>query len=97
MTFSEYQALSRTLHSRADQLTRSIVQDARNTARTAGLDPNICFLHAHNAVCGSDVGRPWPEVNYSLARRVLWLEQRSYEPGRIVDRILSRAFATVPR
>lgn len=90
--YARYQALAADLRPRAERLQASIVAEARLTAAQAGLDPTICFLHAHNASVSAYYGKPWPEVDYRLVRRVLWLEQKSFEPGRIIDRILQRAF-----
>jgi len=79
-----------TLRQRADQLSRTIVDRARLVARQAGLDPNMPFLHAHNAMCGLEFGRPWKGVDYSLCRKVLWLEQRSFRPHRLLDSLYRR-------
>ncbi len=78
------------LGTRADKLSAMIVDRARRTAQAAGLDPSMPFLHAHNALCSQHYGNPWPEVDYSLARKIKYLEERSFEPYRIVDPIISR-------
>ena len=97
MQFSQFQQFSRVVHERADRISRMIVDRARAEAARAGLDPSMPFLHAHNAVVSFDGGRPWPEVDYKLARRVLWLERRSWEPGRLAERIIDRAWKAVVR
>lgn len=97
MTFQEWQALAQSLHARADRLTRAITDDARRTCKAAGLDHQLLGIHPHNAMVSLHYGKPWPEVNYSLCRRTLYLIERSYEPSRIVARILDRAWQTVAR
>jgi len=95
MRFSEWQTFSRDVHARAERVSRMIVDRARETARQAGLDPTMPFLHAHNALVGAYYGKPWPEVDYSKARLVKRLEEASWEPCRIADRVIDRAFRTV--
>jgi hypothetical protein len=80
------------IKARTEKLSASIVAKARETAKQAGLSPDICFLHAHNALCSFEYGHPWPEVNYSLARKVKWLERQSWEPSRLYDRIWRRSY-----
>lgn len=91
--FGAWQAKARDLHARAERLSKRIVSEARLVAGEAGLDPSAPFHSAHNAT----VGTPWRDVDLSLARKVLWLEKQSWEPRRMVDRILSRAWTKVPR
>lgn len=97
MTFTQWQQQAQALHQRANRLSKAIVADARATARQAGLSPEMPFLHAHNALCGLHYGKPWAEVDYSLARKVLWLEKKSWEPSRLVERILRRSWEQVER
>jgi hypothetical protein len=89
---SAWQALAIQVEAIGERTRQAIMQDARETALRAGLDPSIPFLHAHNACVSADAGKPWRGVDYSLARRVLWLEKRSWEPTRIASRIVSRAY-----
>lgn len=91
MTFDEYQQLSRTVHARVDRIVAMIDRQLRDTGHLAGLGRQCPAHLAHNALCGLHYGKPWSEVNYPLARKVLWLQERSFEPSRIADRILSRA------
>jgi hypothetical protein len=93
ITFAEWQTRYSALRQRTERLSALIVRRARQTAQQAGLDPSIPFLHAHNALCGRHYGHPWPEVDYSLCRKVLWLEQRSFEPSRLLERIGARLWA----
>lgn len=95
VAWARYQALSQALHARADRLTRAILDDARRTCKAAGLDPGLLGIHPHNAMCGFESGKPWPDVNYKLVRRTLWLIERSYEPSRLVSRVLDREYRRV--
>jgi hypothetical protein len=81
---------------RVERLSRAIVARARGVARQAGLDPSMPFLHAHNALVSLDHGRPWPEVDYELVRKVQSLERRSWEPYRILERWSRKRSAAVP-
>lgn len=74
-----------------------IGRDLRETARRAGLDPQIATLHAHNSICSFNSGHPWREVDYSLARRVLFLEQRMFQVSRLGNRIVERAYRRMAR
>lgn len=97
MTFQQWQEFSRNIRDRAQACRNLILDDMRRTARAAGLDPNIAGLHAHNAMCSFRTGNPWKECDYSLVRRTLWLEQRSFEPERLASRIIDRAWESVKR
>lgn len=90
--FEEFQAAMQIISDRAKNLSNSIIAEARETARKAGLSPDMPFLHAHNALCSLEYGKPWQCVDYSLARKVLWLEKQSWEPSRIADRIYRREY-----
>ena len=84
--FHTWQTATREAHARAERVTRMIVDRARREAQAAGLDPTMPFLHAHNAT----IGARWPGVDYRRARRVLWLERRSYEPHRLASAYAAR-------
>ena len=89
-TYADFQRQYQAIDARAHKLSANIVAEARKTAKQAGLDPSICFLHAHNAMCAFGTPAQWPEVDYRLCRRVLWLEQKSFEPTRIASQIYKR-------
>jgi hypothetical protein len=97
MTLREWQTEAVGLRARAQRLSARMVAEARELAGQAGLDPTAPFHHAHNALVAAEVGHPWPEVNYSLARRIRWLQGRSFIPGQLVDSIIRRHWARVPR
>ena len=80
------------LRQRVDRLDAMIDREARQTAKLAGIDPQICYLHAHNALVSFNSGHPWEEVNYSLVRKVRWLEERRNLVFRLYDRISARAY-----
>lgn len=95
LTYAQYQTYAQHVRAIADRVSRSLIAQARVAAKDAGLDPTICFLHAHNALCSYEYGKPWPEVDYSLARKVLWLERQSWEPSRLADAISRRAMSRI--
>jgi hypothetical protein len=95
MTLREWQEKSRAASERARSVAASIIDRARETARLAGLDGSMPFLHAHNALCGLHYGQPWSGVDYSLARKVLWLEEQSWKPGRLADAYSRRIYEKI--
>ncbi len=95
MTYDEFAQFTQTVHDRAKRVSDSLIAEARRTAQEAGLDPSICFLHAHNAMCSYEYGHPWPNVDYSKVRRVQWLERRAWVPNEIASRITSRAMQKI--
>ena len=76
----------RRLKDAADRICQARNNRARKVCKAAGLDPDLLGLHPHNAMCAYNAGQPWPEVNYSLVRKCLWLLDRQWEGHRIVDR-----------
>jgi hypothetical protein len=95
LTFAQWQAISQTVNARADRIRRMIDAEIRRTGRAAGLGDQMPVHLAHNAMCSFEAGKPWMELNYSLVRRVLWLSQRQWEPGRLAESIIGRAWKRV--
>jgi hypothetical protein len=87
---AQYRALAETVNARADRVRQSLMDEARQTAVEAGVGQYLGTA-LHNALLARRQGRPWQGVDYHLARRAQWLIERSYEPGRLVERILARA------
>ena len=90
--FAEWQRFAGENRARAARVRSLIVERARSIARDAGLSSEAPFHFAHNASVSAHYGRPWSGVDYSAVRRLLWLEKRSWEPGRIADRVNGRAY-----
>jgi len=61
------------LASRVDAYSKSVNARARKLCAEAGLDPSLLGIHPHNAMVSLHYGKPWPGVNYSKVRKVLWL------------------------
>jgi len=61
----------------------------RKVSRRAGLDPYYA-PHAHNAMLAYKDGRPWPNVDYSLVRKVLWMRSHLYDAYHILERYCQR-------
>jgi hypothetical protein len=57
----------------------------RRLCRQAGVDPEY-IPHARNAMISYKQGRPWPNVDYSLVRRILWLDSKRCEPYDVLSR-----------
>jgi hypothetical protein len=68
----------RTLYDRCERLAKAITDRARSVARDAGLSPDYPYAHAHNAMVSYQQGTPWKEVDYSLCRKILWLEKKTW-------------------
>jgi hypothetical protein len=86
LSSAEYRALkARAARSRMSKMAR-----VRRLAAAAGIDPGMPFMHASNAMCGVEHGRPWPNVDYSKVRLVLRLERDVFAADHIVDRLASR-------
>jgi len=89
MTFSEWQKFSQNINARAEKVSQSIRARAIAISKAKlGPDDGFCFLAAHNWQ-----GQSWmtAEQNHA-AREILYLERMSWEPSRIADRIISRAW-----
>lgn len=95
--FAKWQQFSHRVRCISDRTQRMMDRDARETARKAGLDPQMPYLHAHNALVSLHQGKPWGEVNYPLARRVQWLEQRQWHVSRLAERVILRAYNSIAK
>lgn len=91
MTFSEWQSKYRDMRDRAERIAYGRTERARKLAReSGGIDPSMPFMHAHNAMCGFNAGRPWRGVDYSKVRAILRLQQEVFIGHRILDRWCAR-------
>jgi hypothetical protein len=86
LSSAEYRALkARATRSRISKIAR-----VRRIAAEAGIDPGMPFVHASNALCGLEYGRPWPNVDYSKVRLVSRLEREIFAADHLVDRLAAR-------
>jgi len=94
MTFTEYQAFARNVRERAEQVAQSIRSRAiAVSAARLGPTDGTCFLMAHNWK-----GQSWMSADQDdAARLILHLERQSWEPHRIADRVIDRAWRKVGR
>ncbi len=97
MTFIQWQIFARAVDERALRIRDMIIKRGRNAAKRAGLGHEAAFHMAHNAMASFNSGNPWRELNYAFVRKVLHIEQQSYRPYRIAQRIIARAWKTVQR
>jgi hypothetical protein len=92
-TWAEWVAQYRRMREIADRYNRAVVARMRSIARAAGLDQQIPGAQAHNAMCCLYDGRPWRGVDYSLVRKVLWLERDvEWRAHRVVERWSARTY-----
>ena len=73
----------------ASAIVEMRLQRIREVARQAGLDPDY-HPHAHNAMVAYNQGRPWPNADYSLVRKVLWMQDHLYDAYKILGRYCKR-------
>lgn len=97
MTFAQWQGFAQAVDERALRIRDMIVERGRDVAEKAGLPRDAVFHMAHNAMASFNGGNPWRELNYSFIRQVLYIEEQSYRPYRIAQRIITRAWKKVPR
>ena len=96
LTLAEWNDQYARMRELADRYRGAVVARMRATAAVAGLDPGYPAMHAHNAMCGLHAGRPWPEVNYSLARQVLWLDRDvQWRASDVLNRWVERTWPAV--
>jgi len=89
-------ALIGRLRELADRYRGAVAARMRTTAKAAGLDPAYPAMHAHNAMCGLHACRPWREVDYSLVRKVLWLDRDvQWRASDVLNRWVERTWPAV--
>ena len=89
--YNALMATYREMSARADRYRAMVQVRIRQTAKDAGIDPSMYTLHASNAMASFNSGHPWPGVNYSLVRKVRWLERtKLYAAHEIVHRYYLR-------
>lgn len=89
MTLQEWQQYS------TERVSQMILNRARRACKDAGLDPTLLGIHPHNAMVSFEQGKPWKGINYSLVRRCLWLQRKSWVPSEIASKISDRAWKRV--
>lgn len=97
MTFAQWQGFARAVDERALRIRNMIIERGRDAAELAGLPRDMGFHLAHNAMASFKSGNPWRELDYSFVRKVLYIEKQSYQPCRMAERIIGRAWKTVQR
>jgi len=92
MTYTEYQEFSRNIRERAHKLSEKLREQARDIGQyQLGSGRDLCFLCAHN---WKDQFWMTPAQNRA-ARKILWLQEQSWKPGELADRIIGRAWRKV--
>jgi hypothetical protein len=95
MTFEEWRTQYSALKNRADRVSNMITERAREACKQAGLCGDLLGIHPHNAMCSYEAGKPWPEVDYHYCRLSLHLQEKSYEPYRILEQWHQKAWERV--
>jgi hypothetical protein len=95
MTFQEWQAQYSRYRNQADRISAMITDRARQACKDAGLCADLLGIHPHNAICSLEAGKPWPEVNYHYARLALHLQEKSWEPYRLLEQWHEKAWKRV--
>lgn len=73
---------------RFDAVTTSRLERARAVINAAGCEMGC---HHHNALVSLDRGKPWPEIDYKLARKGEWMLSRQYLGRDVLDRAYIKA------
>src|SRR5262245_55797320 len=96
LTIREWNARYAVMRELAERYRGAVVARMRATAKAAGLDPAYPAMHAHNAMCGLHACRPWRKVDYSLVRKVLWLDRDvQWRASDVLNRWVERTWPTV--
>jgi len=95
MTLAQWAEQYRAHKERADRVSRMITERAREACVKAGLSRELLGIHPHNAMCGYEAGQPWLGVDYHYVRLSLYLQEKSFEPYRIVERWHQKAWARI--
>jgi len=74
----------------ANNIVKMRLARMRQLCADAGLDPTLLGIHPHNAMCAYHAGKPWKGVDYSLVRKILWMDRHLYDANRILDRYAAR-------
>lgn len=87
MDFKTWQNRAQYAHAVADRIVKMAHANAVRTMHRAGVsDPN-CL---HNALVSAEWCKPWPEVNYRLARRAKWEFDRQFRAHDVACRYTAR-------
>lgn len=95
MNFQEWQTKTRRADAIAERTSKMIIERARKACIAAGLSGDLLGIHPHNAMCSFNVGKPWPNIDYSLVRKSLYLQKKSFEPGDIARKLSKRIWSEI--
>ena len=88
MTQVEWSEMYGKMKAISERIHESRLQKIVAMCKEAGLAPEIWSLHLHNCMVAYNRGKPWPNVNYDIAKKAYYLEKSGYlyEASRIVNR-----------
>ncbi len=95
LQFREWQTFARATDERAQRTSDMIRDRGRDIGEALGLGRDYAFHLAHNALCGEGWAEYRTPAKKAMLRRILYFERRSWEPTRIAERIISRAWQRV--
>jgi hypothetical protein len=79
----------------ADTIVAGRLDRIRKLSRQAHIDPYY-EPHARNAWLAYKDGKPWPEVDYNLVRKILWMRSHLYDAYEILRRYCDKRDAEDP-
>jgi hypothetical protein len=95
MTHTEWASQYSAMRQRADRISQCINDRAREACRKANLDPQLLGIHPHNAMVSYEWGKPWAGVDYHFVRLSLHLQEKQFEPYRILERWAERTWKAI--
>lgn len=79
------------LKNRASAYEQSVVARMKRLCRDAGLDGDLLGIHPHNAMVSFHYGKPWPNVDYKIVRKILWMmDNKQWSAHHVLDRLYDR-------
>ena len=90
-SFQQWEQFSKDVHAIASRVSSSLDIEARKLGEVHGFGYHSCYHHAHNWLLGNFL----TQEQVKAAKRILYLQDKSWEPYRIASRIVERAFKRV--
>lgn len=78
MEFTEWYKKITHMTAIADRIHDMRLRRLKQMCKAAGLDPTMLGIHLHNAMVSYNQGHPWPEVDYTICKKVDYLEKSGW-------------------
>ena len=95
MTIQDFQAKAKLARERAERIRSYRDKAMRQALDASGIGAWSGLNVLHNALLARADGRPWPEVDYSAARRASYLESHLFDAHAIADAYTDRLYKAV--